>query len=132
MTREEVLLGVRECVAASLEMPVESVGRQDRLIDDLGAESLDILDLVFRLEQRFRVSISPRDVERRARQKLGGQPLEVNGVYTEEALIELRGLLPEVPPGELADGLTVAELPRKFRVDTMAGLVWRLAEGKGE
>ena len=33
MTRQEVLTGVRECVAASLDIPVESVGGQDRLMD---------------------------------------------------------------------------------------------------
>ena len=128
MTREEVISGVCECVAASLEIPVASVGEQDRLIDDLGAESLDILDLVFQLEQRFKVSISPRDIERRARARLDGRPFEVNGVYTAEALAALREQLPDLPPSELAEGLTVAELPRRFRVSTMAGLVWRLLE----
>jgi acyl carrier protein len=131
MRREEVLQGVRECVAAALETPAASVGEHDRLIDDLGAESLDVLDLVFQLEQRFKVSISPRDIERRAKEKLDGKPLEVDGVYTPEALAELRKLLPEVPPEELADGLRVAELPRRFRVSTMAGLVCRLLEEKG-
>ncbi len=131
-TAEDVLIGVRECVASVLEMPVASIGEEDRLIDDLGAESLDLLDLVFQLEHRFHVSISPGDIERRAKAKLEGKPFEIDGVYTAEALSELRRILPEVPPGELAEGLTVAELPRTFRVSTMANLVSRLMEEKGE
>jgi len=132
MKREAVLMGVRECVASVLEMPVASVGEEDRLIGDLGAESLDLLDLVFQLEQKFHVSISPGDIERRARAKLDGRPFEIDGVYTAEALSELRKILPEVPPSELAEGLTVAQLPRTFRASTMANLVSRLMEEKGE
>ena len=132
MNSEEILMGVRECVASVLEMPVASVGEEDRLIDDLGAESLDLLDLLFQLEQKFQVSISPGDIERRAKAKLEGRPLEVDGAYTAEALSELRKILPEVPPSELSEGLTVSELPRTFRVSTMANLVSRLMEEKGE
>lgn len=132
MNCEGILMGVRECVASVLEIPVDSVGEKDRLIDDLGAESLDLLDLVFQLEQKFHVSISPGDIERRAKAKLEGTPLEIDGVYTAEALSELRKILPEVPPSELAEGLTVAQLPRTFRVSTMANLVSRLMEEKGE
>ena len=132
MNCEEILTGVRECVASVLAIPVTAVGKEARLIDDLGAESLDLLDLVFQLEQKFRVSISPGDIERRAKAKLEGRPLEIDGVYTAEALSELRRILPEVPPSELAEGLTVAQLPRTFRVSTMANLVSRLTEEKGE
>ena len=132
MNHEEVLTGVRECVASVLEMPMASVGQEHRLIGDLGAESLDLLDLVFQLEQKFHASISPGDIERRARAKLDGRPFEIDGVYTAEALSELRKILPEVPPGELAEGLTVAQLPRTFRVSTMANIVSRLMEEKGE
>ena len=130
MNYAEILTGVRECVAAALDVPVDAVGEGDRLVDDLGAESLDMLDLVFHLEQRFHVPISPRDIERRARAKLGGRPLELDGVYTPEALAELRKVLPEAPAEELADGLTLAGLPRTFRVSTMANLVLRLLEEK--
>jgi acyl carrier protein len=130
MKPEDILTGVRECVASVLEMPVDSVGDDNRLVDDLGAESLDLLDLVFQLEQRFHVSISPSDIERRARARLDGRPFEIDGVYTADAVSELRKVLPEVPPDELAEGLTVAELPRTFRVRTMANLVSRLLEEK--
>jgi acyl carrier protein len=127
-----VLAQVKECVAQALDLPVESVKPSDRLIGDLGAESIDLLDLVFQLEQRFGVSLSPRDIEERTRRRLNGAPTEVDGIYTPQALAELRRALPEVPAEELTDGLTVAALPRTFRVATMAGLVCRVLEGEGE
>lgn len=132
MSREEVTDGVRECIATVLDVNGDPIRMESRLIDDLGADSLDLLDLSFQLEQRFQISISPRGMEKRAQAALGDTPLEVDGVYTPEALAELRKALPEVPADELADGLTVAELPRRFRVATMVNVVCRLLEEKGE
>lgn len=131
MNRAEVVAGVRDCLAAVLEVKADIIGENDEIISKLGMDSLDFLDLTFRLEQRFRVRISPREIERRTLARLEGKPLAVNGVYTPEALAVLRGALPEIPTEEFADGLTVAALPRKFRVATMVNLVCRLLEEKG-
>ncbi len=128
MNRQDIVRGVTESVAVVLDRDAAGIRENDRIVDDLGADSLDLLDLVFQLEQRFRVRISPREIERRTKDILGGAPLEVDGVYTPEALAELRKSLPEVPADELADGLSVAELPRRFRVATFANLVARLLE----
>jgi acyl carrier protein len=130
MKREEISSGVRECVAAVLNMSPDAVGEDAKIIDDLGADSLDLLDLTFHLEQRFKIKVSPREMERRTAERLGGHPLENDGVYTREALTELRGALPDIPPEELAEGLTTTDLPRRFRVSTMVNLVARLLEEK--
>lgn len=128
MTRDEILEGVRESLSRVLDMDASGVKEDARLTGDLGADSLDMLDLIFQLEQRFKIRISPRDIERRAREGLGGAPFEVDGVYTPEALAELRAALPEVPPEELHEGLHTAALPRTFRVATFVNIVARLKE----
>lgn len=130
MDQEVVFQGVRECLAKVLDVSAETVRLKQCIVADLGADSLDLLDLTFQLEQRFGISISPRDIERRTSAKLGGKPLDVDGVYTPEALAALRQALPEIPPEELPDGLTTAELPRRIRVATMVNLVCRLQEEK--
>lgn len=130
MNPEEIILGVRECVARVVDKDVAEVRVEDRIIDDLGADSLDLLDLVFQLEQRFRIKISPRGIEKSAQERLGEIPLEVDGVYTPEALAELRKAMPEVPADELCPGLRAARLPRLFRVATFVGLVSRLLEAQ--
>ncbi|MHC4252486.1 MAG: acyl carrier protein [Planctomycetota bacterium] len=132
MTGDGVLEGVCVCLASALDVPADSIRSEDRIVDDLGADSLDFLDIIFQLEQRFGISMNPREIEKRAREKLDGKPFEVDGVYTPEALAELREALPEIPAHELADGLTVAELPRKFRAATMASLVERLLGEQSE
>jgi acyl carrier protein len=130
MKHEEIAAGVRDCIANALDLEAQSLRLEDRIIEDLGGDSLDLLDIVFQLEQRFSVAISPRGIEQQARQALGSEPLENDGVYTPAALTELRKALPEVPPEELAPGLTTAGLPRRFRVATMVNLVNRLLEEK--
>ena len=132
MNQEEVFGGVCECLATVLDIPAGPIRMQDSIIDDLGADSLDLLDLTFQLEHRFKVTISPRDIERRAKAKLGDVPLDIDGVYTPQALAELRKALPEVPAEELGDGLTTADLPRRLRVATMVNVVCRLLEQKDE
>jgi acyl carrier protein len=126
MTRDEIVSGVKECVAQALDVPVVEIREEQRLIADLGGDSLDLLDLTFHLEKHFRVKISPRDIEKRGRAKLGETPWEVDGVLTSAALAELRSAMPEVPSQELAEGLKVDHLPRVFRVATMVNLVERL------
>lgn len=131
MTREEILSGVRKCLVSVADLKDPGVVTEEkRLIGDLGIDSLDLLALTFQLEQHFKVKISPRDIERRARQALGATPLEVEGTYTPEGLEVLRKALPEIPPEELSLGLTTARLPRLFRVATMVNLVERLLKEK--
>jgi acyl carrier protein len=127
MTRAEIFAGVRDCLVAVIDTAnPESIREETRIIGELGADSLDLLALTFHLEQRFEVKISPRDIEKRARQQLGDIPLEVDGVYTPEAITVLRQALPEIPEEELCTGLSAAHLPRLFRVATMVNLVSRL------
>jgi acyl carrier protein len=130
MTREEIFAGVRDCLVSALDVEPGDVAEGKRIIGDLGADSLDLLDLTFPLEQKFKLSISPRQMERRAREALGDAPLEIDGLYTPAALAEFRRNMPEVPPEELADGLTAADFPRRLRVATMVSLVARLLEEK--
>lgn len=130
MTHEEIVLGVRECVARVIDKDVSLVHESDCIIADLGADSLDLLDLIFQLEQRFKIKISPRGIERAAQERLGDVPLEVDGIYTLQAIEELRKALPEIPESDLCEGLVTSRLPRLFRVATFVNLTERLLEAK--
>ena len=130
MSQEELLAGVAACVAKVIDRDPLGIAPSDRIISDLGADSLDLLDLMFQLEQRFKIRIKPRDIERRAREELGDAPLEVNGIYTDAAVAQLRRVMPEVPEAELHEGLPAARLPYSFRVQTFVNLVARLMEAQ--
>ncbi|MCP4104192.1 MAG: hypothetical protein GY749_01425 [Desulfobacteraceae bacterium] len=130
MNREEILERVSHCLSEVLDIEMADIHETSTLINDLGADSLDLLDLIFNLEQQFNIKLSVRYLEKKAKDDLGGVPVEIDGVYTPEAMERIRESMPEVPPGELPDGLTVQELPLRFRVATMVNLVEKTLEEK--
>jgi acyl carrier protein len=128
-TRHDALYtAVRACVADVLAIDGAKVTPEASLIDDLGAESLDFLDLVFRLETEFGVKI-PRDGIRLAAQEGLAQGFDEGGVLTAEALTRLRLLMPEVAAAKFAAGLRTHEIANLFTAETFVRLVaWRLAD----
>ena len=54
---DDIIATTKQVILESLEQEDNSYGLETRLVDDLGAESLDFLDMVFRLEKRFKVKI---------------------------------------------------------------------------
>ena len=125
---EELYQKVRGAVAEVLAIDPGKVVPNASLIDDLGAESLDFLDLVFRLETDYAVKI-PRDGIRLAAQDGLADGFEQAGVLTPAALDRLKILMPEVPPAKLAPGLRTHQIANLFTTETFVRLVaWRLAE----
>jgi acyl carrier protein len=124
MTENETLFaGVCDCIRQTLEKDLPDIRESDRLIADLGADSLDFLDLIFRLEQQFKVSVNPRDIERRTQALLGQEAVLVEGRYTARAVEEFKKAMPEVPAGELYPNMPASALPASFRVKTFMNLV---------
>ena len=102
---DELYEKVRRCVAEALAIDPTKVTPSASLIDDLGAESIDFLDLVFRLEAEYHVKI-PRDGIRVVAQDGLADGFERDGVLTPEALERLRILMPEVAAARMSPGLT--------------------------
>lgn len=124
----DIQKSVRACVADVLALDPSKVTPEASLIADLGAESLDFLDLVFRLETEYGVKI-PRDGIRLAAQEGLADGFEKAGVLTDEALERMRILMPEVPAAKLAKGLRTHQIPELFTMESFVRLVaWRLAE----
>ena len=58
MTRDEIFSKVREVLVDALAVDDDEVTPEARLTVDLGAESIDFLDIVFKLEQTFGFKIA--------------------------------------------------------------------------
>jgi len=124
--------GVCDCIRQTLEKDLPGIKETDRLVADLGADSLDFLDLIFRLEKTFDVRVNPRDLERRTRQALGDAPMIVDERYTARAIEEFKKAMPEVPDGELYPDMPANRIAGSFRVKTFMNLVaYARANGGG-
>jgi len=55
---------VREIVAEQLERDVNDVTNAASLIDDLGADSLDVVELVMKMEEEFGIEIPDEEAEK--------------------------------------------------------------------
>ena len=114
---------VRAVVADALYLDVAEVAPDANLMKDLGAESIDFLDIMFRLEKEFQIKLPKGEVERRARGGLSDDEFAVDGKLTAAALANLRVMMPEVAPSQITAGLLARDIPSLFTVTTFTRMV---------
>ena len=116
---------VADTIADALGCDLEEVKRDASLINDLGAESIDFLDLVFRLERAFKIKIPRGKIVEDSRGTLSEAEFEQKGLVTDQGLSQLKAFLSEVPADRFRTPLKVAEIPRLFTAETFCKLVIR-------
>lgn len=114
---------VREIIADVLVIDEEEISLNSRLIADLGAESIDFLDLVFQLEKEFKIKIPRGQLEKNARGDLAEDEFEKGGALTPAGLEALKNYLCEVPAEQFKANMKVNEIPMLFTVETFCKLV---------
>src|SRR5215469_7679818 len=128
ITRDEILAvfpNVAQTVADAIGCELEKVKLESSLIDDLGAESIDFVDIVFRLQRFFKVKIPRGKIVEEARGSLSEAEFEKAGVVSSAGVERLRVFLSEVPPDRFKSPLNIADIPRLFTVETFCKLVVR-------
>lgn len=128
ISKEEIMAvypTVAATIADALGCEPEDVKLDVSLIEGLDAESIDFLDLVFRLERAFKVKIPRGKIVEDARGDLPEAEFEQKGMVTEKGLERLRSFLTEVPTDRIQAPLKVADVPRLFTAETFCKLVVR-------
>ena len=113
---------VRGLIAEALAAPLDRVKLSSNLMEDLGAESLDFLDIVFKLERAFDIQITRGEMERAARGDMSEDEFAPNGVISDAGLARLRELMPEAKD-RIAPGLRPMQILGLFSVQTFVNLV---------
>jgi acyl carrier protein len=126
----EIWKKVQGAFADALGLETDEVELHHKIIEELDAESLDFLDIAFRLERAFDLKIPRGGIETTAKAGLGGEVYEIDGVLTAAALARLAEAMPEVPAEEFKTGLRVTEVAELFRVATFYNLVVHLLNEK--
>ena len=123
-TKDEVYEKIQAALVDALGVDEEDVKPEATLVGDLGAESIDFLDIVFRLEKGFNIKITqgeliPEDVLKDTR-------YVEDGKVTETGLAELRKRMPYANLDEFAQNPVVQDFPKLFTVADLC----RFVEGK--
>lgn len=118
----DVLAGVRECLAESLALQPGEIQPGSRLIDDLGADSLDFLDLLFNLEQRFALKLRSMDLDALLRVDLGADKLVEKRYIPREEIERMAQWLPALAAAD-RDRVTPRMLYSYLTVESLVILV---------
>jgi len=122
MNREEIFEKVSETLVDSLNVDEDEIRPDSTLQGDLGAESIDFLDIVFRLERGFGIKIAREELFPES--IFQGDPQFVqNSKVTEQGLEELRRRLPFANVEAFASDPQVANLSNLFTVEMIAKFI---------
>ncbi|GLY07023.1 MULTISPECIES: phosphopantetheine-binding protein [Actinoplanes] len=124
MDRHEITEIVTTAVVDGLGAEPDEVTPDATLLDDLSAESIDLLDILFRLERALKVKIQAAQL---AEYVQGGIPDEEFGdadeIITEKGLAQLLRVMPQIDPDELRGTLKARRVMSLFTVDNLVDLV---------
>ena len=120
---EAVYPTVAETMADALGCDVDDIKPNVSLIEGLDAESIDFLDMVFRLERAFKIKIPRGKIVENARGALTEAEFEQKGIVSDVGLAQLKSYLAEVPADRFKTPMRVADIPRLFTPETFCKLV---------
>jgi len=123
MSRDEIFKKVQEVLVDALSVDEEEVTPDAVIRDDLGAESIDFLDIQFRLEKEFDIKIPKGEM---MPEDLAGNPDFVqDGKLTDAGLAELKSRMPHADFKDLSAGDDLEEMSKLFTVDAIINYVER-------
>ncbi len=121
MSRDDIFSRVRENLVDALGVDDDEVAESATLTGDLGAESIDFLDIVFRLEKAFSIKIPrgelfPDDV-------LNNPDFVSGGKLTPQGLAQLKKAMPHADFTEFQKDPDVNKVPNLFTVRTIVNYI---------
>lgn len=128
-TKEEIFQTIKSVLVEALSVEEEDVTMEATLVGDLGAESIDFLDIAFRLEKALDIKIPrgelfPDDV-------FTNSEYVQDGRVTEAGLAELRSRMPFANLDEFAKNPVVQEFANLLTVADMCRFVETKVEVDG-
>jgi acyl carrier protein len=123
---------VKEAVVEALALDDDEVTPEATLMEDLGAESIDLLDILFRIEKSTGVKIEASDLGDYIQ---GGIPddefSDENQIISAKGAEQLHKVMPQTDPSELEGSLNADEVITLFTVQNLTDMVKLRADGAG-
>jgi acyl carrier protein len=116
---DPVLDRIIRCVSQVLAKPATEIHPDSRLIDDLGADSLDLVELMYVLEDEFSIHLDKQDLSLSAQLGIPEEEVHERDVIKPKALALLRERYPQAHE-LLRDGVTRPQLATLLTVESLA------------
>jgi len=128
----DVESAVKEAVVDALALDDDEVTSDATLMDDLGAESIDLLDILFRIQKSTGVKIEASDLGDYIQ---GGIPddefSDADEVISATGAAQLHKVMPQVDPSEIEGKLKADEVITLFTVGNLVEMVKLRSNGAG-
>ncbi|MCC7227938.1 MAG: hypothetical protein IT507_14740 [Burkholderiaceae bacterium] len=128
ISKEEIMAvfpTVQKTMADALGCDADDIKLDVSLIEGLDAESIDFLDMVFRLERAFKIKVPRGKIIEDVRGEMPVEEFEQGGVLTEKGLARLREYLAEIPADRFKLPMRVDQIARLYTPETFCKLVIR-------
>lgn len=126
ITKEEIMVvfpTVQKTMADALGCDEDDIKLDVSLIEGLDAESIDFLDMVFRLERAFKVKVPRGKIIEDVRGEMPVEEFEQNGVLTDKGLARLREYLSEIPAERFSNPMRVDQIARLYTPETFCKMI---------
>jgi len=128
MTKDEIIEAVRDVLEEALGADRDDITIDASLTGDLEAESIDFLDIVFRLEKRFSTPERPFKIEQGElfpENVMSDSTLVENGKFTDKGIEMLRQRMPHVDLTAFEADRSVEKVSELFTVGSLVTFVER-------
>lgn len=122
LSRDEIFEKVQEVLVDALGLDDDEVTPEATLMGDLGAESIDFLDIVFRLEKAFDIKV-PREELFPAESVLNNPEFVSGGKLTDKGLAEIKDKMPHTDLTEFEKNPDVNKIADLFTVDAIVNFI---------
>ncbi len=127
---DEVLEKVKECIVDAVGVNYEEIELGSQLVNDLGADSLDLVDLMYQLETHFDISLQRGVVMKRIEKIIPAEEFidEGSGTISSAGIEIIKREIPELANVEFEENLKFPKLVTYFTVEIFVNLIKRALE----
>lgn len=122
MSRDEIFENVQEVLVDALGVDDDEVTSDATLMGDLGAESIDFLDIVFRLEKAFDIKIAREELFP-IESIMNNAEYVQEGKLTDAGLNEIKAKMPHTDLGDFENDPDINKLGDLFTVDSVVNFI---------
>lgn len=120
----DINAAVQEAVVGALGVGEDEATPDATLLGDLGAESIDLLDILFRLERKLGVKIKASDLAAHIQGGIPDEEFSDDGdIVSAKGLEQIKKVMPQVDTDALAGKLEADKVIGLFTVQNLVDLV---------